>query len=188
MDGILYIPYVNTNLDDDSFDYNGPSFDYVSKLNEVGSNIIGGQYYQNHRPNNSIGFNIYNNKNSSYSDQISFYELNCSFFDSDDNQMTIDKLLSYYKSKENFILIFSFDQDNTDEECLVELKSWISESNKVNNMPSETYSDEIKISLLPRRQFKLKIGKANTYLEECILYNTFNDKVIIFVKEITFYK
>lgn len=185
MNGILYIPYVNTDLDDSKFDYNGPSFDYISKLNEVGSNIVGGEFYQNHKQNSSIGFNSKNN--DFYTEQISFYELDCSFFDHDENNMTIDKLLSYYQSKESFMFIFSFDHDNSNEECLIELKSWITESNKVNNMPANIYSDEIKIELLPKRQFKLKIGKATALLEECMLFDTQNDKVIIFVKEIKFY-
>lgn len=185
MNGILYIPYVNTELDDNKFDYNGPSFDYMSKLNEVESNIIGGEFYQNHRQNNSFGINY--KDNNDYTDQISFYELDCLFFDHDENNMTIDQLLLYYQNKNSFMFIFSFDHDNSNEECLIELKSWITESNKVNNMPSDIYSDEIKIELLPKRQFKIKIGKANALLEECMLFDTQGDKVIIFVKEIKFY-
>jgi hypothetical protein len=188
MNGILYVPYINTELDENNFNYNGPELDYLGKLNEIENNIVGGDYYVNHKPNNSIGFNSQNNSNFNYSDQISFYELKCNIFNIDEKEETMDELINFYQAKQSFIIMFSFDYDNTDEECLIELKSWISESKKVMNMPENIYGEETKIGLLPRRQFKLKIGKANAFLEECILYDNYNNKIIIFVKEITFYK
>lgn len=191
MEGILYIPYISTDLEDTSFNYKGPEIDqynYLSRLDQVGSHIIGGEYYVNHRQsNNTIGFNANINPEGYYSELTSFYELPCKFFNADGNDETIDELLHYYSSKESFMFIFSFDHDNNDEECLIELKSWISESRKVLEMPDDVYGEEMKIGLLPRRQFKLKIGKANAYLEKCIFFDTYEDKVVIFVKEIIFY-
>lgn len=192
MEGILYIPYVNTDLDENNFNYGGPQLDtdaYLSRLNNVGNNIIGGEYYINNRRhmNNTVGFNANINNNSYYSDQVSFYELPCIFFDGDGNNIDIDYLLNAYSSKESFMLAFSFDHENNSEDCLVELKSWVSESKKVIEMPSNVYTEDVKIGLLPKRQFKLKIGKANAFLEDCIFFDTYEDKVIIFVKEIIFY-
>lgn len=191
MEGILYIPYIDTDLDSDNFNYGGPQLDentYLNRLNAVGNNIIGGEYYLNHRQhiNNVVGFNA-NIDNNYYSDQVSFYELPCNFFDADGNNMNIDYLLNAYSTKESFMFGFSFDPENNDEDCLIELKSWVSESKKVTEMPSDVYPEDIKIGLLPKRQFKLKIGKANAFLEDCIFFDTYEDKVIIFVKEIIFY-
>lgn len=187
MDGFLYIPYVNTDLDDSSFNYTGPAFDYLAQLGNVGNNIVGAEYYANHKPTNkTIGYNA-GKVNGYYSDQISFYELPCKFYDADGNIANIEYLLDFYKTKESFMLIFSFDHDNNDEECLIELKSWVSESKKIMSMPQDVYSEEMKIGLLPRRQFKLRTGKANAFLEECIFFDNYEDKIVIFVKEIIFF-
>lgn len=192
MEGILYVPYINTDLDDSNFEYKGPQLDtnnYLNILNDVSQNIIGGEYFLNHRNNmpNTVGFNANLKGNGYYSDQVSFYELPCIFFDDDGNDLNIDYLLQYYSSKESFMFTFSFNHDSSDEECLIELKSWISESKKVIEMPTDTYTEEMKIGLLPKRQFKIKIGKANAFLENCIFFDNYEDKVIIFVKEIIFY-
>jgi len=189
MDGILYVPYVNTELEEDSYAYRGNAFDYMSQLNNVGNSIVGGDYYFDHKPaGNTIGFNADLNKPQGYySDQILFYELPCKFLDSDEKEEKITKLLDYFKSEESFMLTFSFDHDNTAEDILIELKSWVSESQKVMEMPEDVYSEEMKISLLPRRQFKFKSGKANAFLNECMFFDSYDDKIVIFVKKIIFY-
>jgi hypothetical protein len=110
--------------------------------------------------------------------------------DSDGNDENIDNLLNYYKTQESFMFIFSFNVDEVgdeNEEVLIELKSFISESRKVMELPDDLYSEDVKMATLPRRQFKVKLGDANAYLEECLFYDNYDDKVIIFVKKINFY-
>jgi hypothetical protein len=190
MDGILYIPYVNTDVENDKFDYRGNAFDYISQLDNVGSNIIGADVYDNYlqkKPKNSIGFNANLNAQGYYSDQILFYELPVKIMDVDEQPQTIDNLLNYFGTEESFMLIFSFDTENTHSDILEELKSWISESKKVMEMPSDVYAEDIKIGLLPRRQYKLKIGKANAFLNECLFFDSYDNKIVIFVKKIIFY-
>jgi hypothetical protein len=191
MDGIIYIPYVNTDLNDDDFNYKGNAFDYITQLNNVGNSIVGADVYDNYlqtRPKNTIGFHANVDKpDGYYSDQILFYELPCKLMDVDENSMKINNLLDYFTSEENFMMIFSFDHENTNEDILVELKSWVSESKKVMGMPSDVYSEEIKIGLLPKRQFKLKLGKNNAFLNECLFFDNYDDKIVIYVKKIIFY-
>lgn len=189
MDGIIYIPYLNTDLDDNKFEYRGDAFNYVDQLDNVGNTIVGADYYFQHQSSSdTIGFNSRINKPKEYySDQILFYELPCKLMDTNENSQTIDNLLEYFKSEESFMLVFSFDHDNTDEDTLVELKSWVSESKKVMEMPGDVYSEDTKILVLPRRQFKLKVGNANAFLEECLFFDNYDDKIVIFVKKIIFY-
>lgn len=187
MEGYIYIPYVNTDLDDEKFNYNGNSFDYISKLNEVENSIVGADYYFTNKPtNNSFRFNA-NINNMDNNDQILYYEIKCEFLNPDETPMKIDNLLNNFKNGESFMLIFSFDYENTEEDVLIELKSWISESKKVMEMPDDVYSEDIKIGLLPKRRFKIKIGKGNAYLNECLYFDNSNDKVTIFVNNIIFY-
>lgn len=188
MDGILYVPYVNTDLEEDSFNYRGNAFDYVSQLDNVGNSIIGADNYFNQQTSNTVGFHANLNKPQEVqSDQILFYELPCTFMDAEENLQTMDGLLGYFTSEESFMMIFSFDHDGDNEEVLVELKSWVSESKKVMDMPSNIYAEDIKIGLLPRRQFKFKFGKSNAFLEECMFFDSYDDKIVIFVKKIIFY-
>lgn len=186
MNGTLYIPYVNTELDDNVFEYKGNAFDYINELNNAGNNIIGADYYFEHKPkNNTIRFGDINFNNSQY-EQILYYELNCKFMDSDENDLSVITLINYFKTQESFYIIFSFDHDTTDENVLIELKSWISESKKVMDMPNNIYSDDIKMGLLPRRDFKVKSGKINAVLNDCLCFDSYDDKVIIFVGKIIF--
>jgi hypothetical protein len=188
MDGTLFVPYVKTDLEEDNFIYNGPSFDYSSKLDEVANSIVGGQWKNNQGHGNSIGFNAIGAEHKEYSDQIDFYELKCRFFNDKEEDETIEELFKHHKDEDSFMFMFSFDQNNSDEDCLIELKGWISESKKVMNMPEENCTQESKMLLLPKRQFKIKIGKATGFLEECMLFDTNDDKIVIFVKKINFYK
>ena len=88
------------------------------------------------------------------------------------------------------MLLIAFNHDEVeekDEDCLIELKSWISESKKVMEMPDELYDESIKINLLPKRQFKIKTETANAYLNNCMFFDLYDGKIAIFVEKITFY-
>ena len=179
MDGILYIPYVNTFTDDSLFDYNGPDFNYVNNLIEVELNIIGADNFQKNINNHSIGF-YSNNKNiPSESDLISFYELKCKFFNVNGGDITIDQLLNEYI----FFISFSFNEDEVDEDCIIELKSWITESKKIIDLPDENYTNEVKIELLPKRTFKLKVRDKKAELINCSFIDIDNGKIIIYVEK-----
>lgn len=192
MEGFLHVPYINTDFDEGKFDYGG-NIDYVSNLNNVGRNIVGysgfEQYTQNkNRYGNSVGFGNQNiNKVEVLSEQLSYYDLPVVLYDIDDNKMSIDCLLDYFKTSDSFMLKFSFDCDNSDEDCLIELKSWVSESNKVMNLPDNEYSEELKMELLPKRTFKFSTEKNKSYLEDCLFFDSYDDKIVMFVKKIIFY-
>ena len=190
MDGIIYIPYTNTEFGNDDFDYRGNAFDYIEQLNGVANNIIGADNYFKRQETfkNTIGFNSKPNNQEDYSSaQTLYYEVPCKLMDAEEKPQTIDKLLEYFSSEESFMLIFSFDYENTDEETLIEIKSWISESKKVMELPDNVYSKDIKIGALPKREFKIKIGKANAFLEDCLFFDNYNDRIVLFVKKIIFY-
>lgn len=184
MNGILYIPYINTLLDESSFEYNGPDFDYISKLSDVENSIIGDENYVNNVANSNKTTNsIVNNKQ----EQLSYYEFPCKVLDANDNDETIDNLLKYYKNKNCFLLSFLFDQNEINDDCIIELMSWIFESKKVLNMHDNLFdSEEKKLMMLPKRTFKLKINKAISILDNCFLFDTSNNKFTIAVNEINF--
>lgn len=195
MNGILYVPYVNTDYEDNNLGFELNSSDYIGQLNNIGQNIIGAnaydEYIQNKQKSNAINFNFnQNSDNEVYSEQIQYYQLSCNFMDINGNDENIDNLLNYFKTQESFILMFSYNPDEVEEnneEVLIELKSWVSESKKVMELPDNLYSEEVKIATLPKREFKIKIGNANAYLEECIFYDNYDGKIVIFVKKIIFY-
>lgn len=189
MEGILQIPYVNTDFDDNSFEYKG-EYDYLSQLNRAGNSIVGfdglNDFMEN-KSNKSASFNMVNQNNTeTLMDQLLYYDLPISLFDTDNNGITIDSLLTYYNTEESFMLVFSFDQDTANEDCLVELKSWLSESKKVNDLPDDKYNEDIKMELLPKRTFKLILEKSKSILEDCMFFDFYDDKIAIFVKKIIF--
>lgn len=190
MEGILQIPYVNTDFDDNSFEYKG-DYDYLSQLDRAGNNIVGfdglSDFMEN-KNNKSANFGAVNKNNTeTLIDQLLYYDLPVSLFDTDNNIITIDSLLNSYNTEESFMLVFSFDQDNTDEDCLIELKSWLSESKKVNDLPSDKYNEDIKMELLPKRTFKFLSEKSKSILEDCMFFDYYDNKITIFVKKIIFY-
>lgn len=200
MNGILHIPYVNTEYDEEKYNYNGREFDYISKLDDVGNTIIGGQSavgYISRMSNNSIGFNAnFGNGIQVDEGQILFYQLPCVFMNENGQDISIGELINHFKNKDFFMLSFSFDHENTDEDCLVELKSWVSESKKVMDVPDNYFdrdkqmwvnNEELKMSLYPRRQFKMSIGKVKAFLNECVFFDSNEDKITIYVNEIIFY-
>lgn len=189
MKGLLYIPYINTEYDENSFNYRGNDFDYIDKLNDVGHNIIGANNYYDQINHNShistIGFNSQNNNNN-IENILSYYELPCLFMNVDEVDLTLNELKNYENLGEGFIFIFKFDYDNVDEDTLIELKGWITESIKVNNLDEDLYDEDTKIELLPKRQFKIKLDKNEAYLNECIFIETNDGSVAIFVNKIKF--
>lgn len=188
MDGIIYIPYVNTELDEDVFNYKGTAFDYISELDNVGSNIIGADYYfQDKMDGRTARFNNYYNQNDNYkvnNDPILYYELDCHLMDLDENDLSVINIINLFKSCDSTMLVFSFNEDETNEEVLIELKGWVSESMKIMNMSDNLYSEDIKISLLPKRDFKFKSGKVNAVLNGCLCFDNYDNKITIFVKKI----
>ncbi len=191
MTGVIHIPYIDTDADDEKFNYDGNLFDYIGELDGVATSIIGADnYFNTEREHKTSGFNINLNKtNANHLEQVKYYEIPCVIMDSDEKPFNISTLLSYFKNEESFILIFSFDYDNSTEESLIELKSWMVESTKVMELSEDVYDRNTKMSLLPRRDFIFKSGdKINTTLSDCVYFNTYNNNnIIILVNKIIFY-
>lgn len=190
MQGVLYIPYINTEMSND-FGYEISSNEYLEQLNNVGNNIVGGNFY-NMSPQIKSKQNFQTNNNNNNDVTLDYYEVPCDFLDMMEKHETIDNLLNYYNTKDNFISIFSINEDDEtiEDDAMVEFKGWVVESEKVLNMPDNVYSEDIKYKLQPTRDFKIKIGENNAFamLKECRFVQKIGYKTGILVNEIIFLK
>lgn len=184
MQAIFYIPYVNPDLDENVFEYNGNAFDYLDELEKVKNNIIGADYYFENIPQgNSARFNqgyISQQENN----VIDYYAVECVLLDDEYRDLHFHKLIEYKDSGEGFMLPFLFDHENADENAVIELKGWITESKKVMDMPDELYSEDIKMGLLPKRNFKILANKTMFVLADCLFFDIDEGKIILYVNNI----
>lgn len=187
----LEIPYNYSFIEDKDFDYNG-EIDYINDLSNAKSNILGYESYFDNVDNSNeknYKFNQQNHNNINQEDVINYYDIPCNILTEEYQEVDIEYLLNFYKTKESFLLTLIIDENSIDyEEGIIEFKSWVVESLKINNLDEKHYSEEIKMNMLPRRNFIIKTDKNRFELNTSMFIEKEENKIIIFVKEIIFYK
>jgi len=189
MVGILYVPFIDTDLGENSFNYSNDNLDYLSELQNAQQNIVGGENYFNSVPDEkTIGFNpfMYKDQNNNIDYSLSFCEVPCRFLDISEKDEDINNLLGYAQNNEPFISIFQINEDEVDEESAIELKGWITESKKVMDLPVNQYSEDIKLQLQPSRDFKIKVDEYEADLINCKLADFYDGKIAVFTEIIKF--
>lgn len=136
----------------------------------------------------NMSINPFQKQNNKYKQQTYYYnECKCNVLDIRGNNCEIDELITYYQTKEEFVIILDIKNLSSNPDVESDLKQWIQDSNKINN--SYKLTDEEKIFNLPKKDFKLKfINEGSTaVLRECKLfeYQGFG-KFAILVKNIIF--
>lgn len=103
------------------------------------------------------------------------------------NEETIDNLIKYYKTGEQFILNMKLLNITKNPDLETEVKMWLKESNHINF--SNILSEEEKIFNLPKKDIKVTFtdAKSTAVLKECkILEYYSSNEYAILVKNIIF--
>lgn len=136
----------------------------------------------------NMSINPFQKQNNKYKQQTFYYnECNCNILNIKGENCVIDELITYYQTKEEFIIILDIKNLTSNPDVESDLKQWVRDSNKINN--SMRLSEEEKIFNLPKKDFKVKfINEGSTaILKGCKLleYQGFG-KFAILVKNIIF--
>lgn len=140
----------------------------------------------------NMSINPFAKENNEYKHQTySYNDCNCNIYNIQGKDANIDELISYYRTKEEFVIIvemFSLnDYENVDLE--IDMKMWIKDSAKI--LGTNKLSDEEKIYYLPKKDFKIKFfaEKSNAILKDCKLFEMQDKNVFaISIKRIIFTK
>lgn len=136
----------------------------------------------------NMSINPFQKQNNKYKQQTFYYnECNCNVLNIKGDNCVIDELITYYQTKDEFIIILDIKNLTSNPDVESDLKQWVRDSNKINH--SGRLTDEEKIFNLPKKDFKLKFTKegSTAILKECKLleYQGFG-KFAILVKNIIF--
>lgn len=136
----------------------------------------------------NMSINPFQKQNNKYKQQTFYYnECNCNVLNIKGDNCVIDELITYYQTKDEFIIILDIKNLTSNPDVESDLKQWVRDSNKINH--SVRLSEEEKIFNLPKKDFKLKFTKegSTAILRECKLleYQGFG-KFAILVKNIIF--
>lgn len=83
------------------------------------------------------------------------------------NDETIDELIRFYRTGEQFIIILKMIKLASNPDLETEMKMWLKESNHINHSPRLT--EEEKIFNLPKKDFKMTFSdaKSSAIFKEC---------------------
>lgn len=194
----LYIPYL-------SYDEKKSFTRFVPKdqIKNDNVNIIFKENDLNNSENNTINdlviyhqeineinnLNLQDNKNENL--EITTYDpIDIELINITGQDETLDNLLNYYKTQEQFVSIIRFNIETITEDGESELKLWLKFSNKINTTNSMFFSEDQKLLNLPSKTFKLVIdNNAKAYLENCKLVEILdNNCFAMIINKITFFK
>jgi hypothetical protein len=193
----LYIPYLS--YDEKSF----IKFVPENQINNNDTNIIFNNNDLNHSLNNEVNdFIIYhqavneiNNldlqfKKDNNTEITTYTPIDIELFNIRGEDESLDTLLNYYRTQEQFISIIQFNTETISDDGESELKLWLKSSNKINKANNMFLSDEQKLLNLPMKTFKLVINNnAKAYLENCKLVEILdNNCFAMIIDKITFFK
>ena len=197
MRAVLYVPYSNGDC------RNGFKYDKVIDQKSYAKAMV--DSYNQHKDgvdfmvmnNNGIGMNIARNpfrkERVSYNQQTFYYQpVEAKVFDIDGKDESIDELLQFYKTGEQFIVIVALlNLSSADEsgELESDVKSWISETVKINR--SNKMDEDEKLKSLSKKSLKLRFKDSNhsAILRNCKMVEVYSrNKFALLVEKIDFIK
>ena len=197
MRAILYVPYSNGDC------RNCFKYDKVIDQQTYAKAMV--DSYNQHKDgvdlmvmnNNGIGRNIARNpfrkERVSYNQQTFYYQpVEAKVFDIEGRDEKIDELLDFYKTGEQFIIIVALlNLSSADEsgELESDIKSWTSESIKINRTNKMTEDEKLKS--LSKKSLKLKFKDSNhgAILRNCKMVEVYSrNKFALLVESIDFVK
>ena len=140
----------------------------------------------------NIARNNYTKEKNQYKQQKQeFGELRCYIDNSNFESMSLEQLLNYYESNKGFVIVVRIADkrdlvDNPD--IITDLKSWQTESVKIDRIP--TMSNVDKFKSLSKKDLKLTFSnesKMAAILKDCKMVNVYNNmKFALWVDKILF--
>lgn len=150
----IFLPYYNYN--DDKFDvkdYFSDSQSYIDALNKYAT-----------QDSNFMAF-------TKKEDEVQYAKCECTLFDEDNEEMTIDKFVGYFNRDNSIMLILELNLENEDEEFDVELNGWVNEHEKLDKFSSKIKEDE-RVLLEPKRDIKVVFNNLANKETYCTLVNS----------------
>lgn len=136
----------------------------------------------------NMSINPFQKQDNKYKQQTYYFnECLCNVLDIKGEDCTIDELIKYYQTKEEFVIILCVKNLTSNPDVESDMKQWVRDSNKINS--SYKLTEEEKIFNLPKKDFKLKFTKegSTAILRECKLFEYVGfGKFAILVKNIIF--
>lgn len=195
MVGILHIPYGYGDCVN-GFKYEGKVIspeEYRERLtrdyNEHKYGVDNMMRTQFHR---NISMNNFQKEKNSYTQQKQlFAQIKCYFDDKDFQSMSIEQLLNYYERDDSFVIVVRiFDKRELDADPDIEsdLKSWQTETVKIDNIPSSRMDDVTKFKSFSKKDLKISFtDKTSAILKNCKMIHVYtNTKFALIVEKIIF--
>ena len=196
MRAVLYVPYSNGDA------RNGFKYEGEISQKEYANAMV--DYYEKHKDgidtvfrNKGLGRNIsvnpFRKERVKYNQQTFYYQpVEAKVFDIENRDESIDELIEFYKTGEQFIVILALlNMSSADEsgELESDIRAWTSESIKINR--SKKMSEDEKIKSLSKKSLKLKFkdSKSNAILKNCKIVDVYSrNKFAVLVEKIEFVK
>ena len=194
MRAVLYVPYSNGDA------RNGFKYDKEISQKEYAAAMV--EYYNKHKDGidsvfqskglgRNIAVNPFAKEKVRYNQQTFYYQpVEAKVFDIDNRDETIDELIRFYKTGEQFIVIIALlNLSSADEsgELESDIKAWTSESKKINRTDRMTEDEKIKSLSKKSLKLKFKDSKSSAILKNCKMVEVYSrNKFALLVESIDF--
>lgn len=199
MEATLYLPY---------YDYNDGAFDVSNDY--YGSEEYSQKALEDYNQNKDIVYNSmmdfkngsqnvfmgtdgqtykFGQKTSQNEEKVAYSSCNCTLYNGDGQEETVDELITHFAKQESFVAIFELDMDTSEEEFETELSLWSKEHSNINEYKEKSGEEWAWVNE-PKRNVKMKFinnGNETIYaiLENCKImdrmeYNMF----VVYVEKI----
>lgn len=111
----------------------------------------------------------------------------CFIRDMKGNDESIDNLIKYYRTGEQFIIMLRLKNMSANPDLETDMKMWLIESNHINH--SNKLTEEEKIYNLPKKDFKITFtdAKSSAIFKECKILEGYNaSEYAVLVNKIIF--
>jgi len=194
MRAVLYVPYSNGDA------RNGFKYDKEIGQKEYAAAMV--DYYNQHKDGidsvfyskglgKNIAVNGFRKEKVKYNQQTFYYQpVETKVFDIDGKDEKIDELIKFYKTGEQFIVIVALlNLSSADEtgELESDIKSWTSESIKINRTNRMTEDEKLKSLSKKSLKLKFKDSKSSAILKNCKMVEVYSrNKFALLVESIDF--
>ena len=195
MVGTLYIPYGYGDCVD-GFKYEGKEIspkEYRDRLtSDYNNHKFGIDTMMRTNFHYNIAANNFQKEKNTYKQQKqSFGDIKCYFDDKDFNDMTIEQLLDYYERDDSFVIVVRiFDKRELNEKPDIEtdLKSWQTETVKIDRIPPHKMDEVTKFKSFSKKDLKISFtNKTAAILKNCKMIHVYsNTKFALIVEKIIF--
>lgn len=197
MQATIHIPY-SYGDPVNGFKYDDPTFTdrrYIQLITEDYNrykNDVDAVMYQNYDTYNDRfrGSLVMSNRRKIKREYVKqgyqYHSCKCVLRAMDGSDETIDNLIDYYKSGEQFITLVKLFNLASNPDMETDVKMWLRDSNHINTSPRLT--EEEKIFNLPRKDFKVTFNaKSTAVFKECKVAEIFSaSEFAVLVNKVTF--